>query len=433
MGITFLGADMDHWCHAPQLANLSEDQQRYISIPYDTAEQQKYSQCYMYDLNYRADVLRFSGYNTEDFIHWNRSTEIATKTPTKKCTSWQYDQSVFISSYVSAMDLVCDRASLVSVIQTIYMTGFLSGCIGFGQLSDRIGRRKTLIISLVCQVVFATAGIFATNYVLCVIFRFLVGATASGAFTTIFVFSMEIIGEKFRDATGIMVQAWFAVGLMILPGAAYFIRDHVHLQWLMAMTPVIMILYSFFIPESARWLVSQGRDDEATEILEKAARFNKKTLPNPLDLHENRQWTKIEDKTTNPSLLNLLKTPNLRKITIVMWSAWFVTSMVYYGLSLGVNLIGGNIFLNSFLSGGIEIPCYILVIPIMNKLGRRWTTVGSLIAAGISCFICTGIFNKSDAVSGFRKAGMWSLAIYVFQDPDFATATLTNVITEAAQ
>ena len=68
--------------------------------------------------------------------------------------------------------------------------------------------------------------------------------------------------------------------------------------------------------------------------------------------------------------------------------------MVYYGLSLGVNLIGGNIFLNTFLSGSIEIPCYILVIPIMNKLGRRWTTIGSLIAAGISCFVCIGLFNK---------------------------------------
>ena len=55
---------------------------------------------------------------------------------------------------------------------------------------------------------------------------------------------MEIMGPKFRDVTGIMVQAWFAVGLMILPGAAYFIRDHVHLQWMMAMTPVIMILYA---------------------------------------------------------------------------------------------------------------------------------------------------------------------------------------------
>ena len=38
-----------------------------------------------------------------------------------------------------------------------------------------------------------------------------------------------------------------------------------------------------------------------------------------------------------------------------------------------------------------------------------------------------------NADSGFRKAGLWSLTIYVFQDSDFATATVTKVITEAAQ
>ena len=38
-----------------------------------------------------------------------------------------------------------------------------------------------------------------------------------------------------------------------------------------------------------------------------------------------------------------------------------------------------------------------------------------------------------NAVSGFRKAGLWSLTIYVFQDSDFAAAMVTNIITEVAQ
>ena len=38
-----------------------------------------------------------------------------------------------------------------------------------------------------------------------------------------------------------------------------------------------------------------------------------------------------------------------------------------------------------------------------------------------------------NAVSGFMKAGLWSLTIYLFQDSDFAAAVVTNVITEAAQ
>ena len=41
--------------------------------------------------------------------------------------------------------------------------------------------------------------------------------------------------------------------------------------------------------------------------------------------------------------------------------------------------------------------------------------------------------SVQNVVSSFRKAGLWSLTIYVFQDSDFAAATVTNVITEAAQ
>ena len=41
--------------------------------------------------------------------------------------------------------------------------------------------------------------------------------------------------------------------------------------------------------------------------------------------------------------------------------------------------------------------------------------------------------SVQNAVSGFRKAGLWSLTIDVFQDSDFAAGTVTNVITEAAQ
>ena len=41
--------------------------------------------------------------------------------------------------------------------------------------------------------------------------------------------------------------------------------------------------------------------------------------------------------------------------------------------------------------------------------------------------------SVQNAVSGFRKAGLWSLTIYVFKDSDFAAVAVTNVINEAAQ
>ena len=41
--------------------------------------------------------------------------------------------------------------------------------------------------------------------------------------------------------------------------------------------------------------------------------------------------------------------------------------------------------------------------------------------------------SRQNAVSDFRKAGLWSLTIYVFQDSDVAAATVSNVIMEATQ
>ena len=54
---------------------------------------------------------------------------------------------------------------------------------------------------------------------------------------------------------------------------------------------VLMVVYCVrsFIPESARWLVSQGRDEEATQILELMARVNNRQLPHPLNLQDNRR------------------------------------------------------------------------------------------------------------------------------------------------
>ena len=42
------------------------------------------------------------------------------------------------------------------------------------------------------------------------------------------------------------------------------------------------------------------------------------------------------------------------------------------------------------------------------------------------------VASRQNAASDFRKADMWSLTIYVFQDSDIAAATVTNILTEAA-
>ncbi|KAK2148388.1 hypothetical protein LSH36_500g01016 [Paralvinella palmiformis] len=274
---------MDHWCLIPRLKNLTSEQQRYIAIPDDADN--SYSQCEMFNINY--DHL-----TDEDINNWNRS--LFPKTKTIRCQhGWVYDKSIFTSSLVSQFDLVCARASKLFMIQTIYMAGCLTGCMIFGQLADRIGRHKTLMIALTMEILFATIASFVPYYSAFVSLRFVVGTAAAGTFMTLFIMCMEMIGPQYRLTTGVFIQGWFAMGLMTLPAMSYLVRDHIKLQLICALSPVILWILLFLADESPRWLITQGFDEKATTLLVKIAKLNGRQLPENLNLSDNREENKL--------------------------------------------------------------------------------------------------------------------------------------------
>lgn len=76
-----------------------------------------------------------------------------------------------------------------------------------------------------------------------------------------------------------------------------------------------------------------------------------------------------------------------------------VTSMIYYGLTLNAAEVGGNPYVDAFLSGVMEIPASYAAIPMMQKWGRRPSLILTLFLAGISCacmmFVSKGTAQKS--------------------------------------
>lgn len=54
-----------------------------------------------------------------------------------KCTEWEYDRSVFEETIITEWNLICDRAQLANVAQTIFMFGVLLGSASFGMAADK--------------------------------------------------------------------------------------------------------------------------------------------------------------------------------------------------------------------------------------------------------------------------------------------------------
>jgi OCT family organic cation transporter-like MFS transporter 13 len=65
----------------------------------------------------------------------------------------------------------------------------------------------------------------------------------------------------------------------------------------------------------------------------------------------------------------------------------FVDSLVYYGLGLQVGDFGVDIYLTQLIFGAAEVPARLCSIFMMEKLGRRWSQLGTLILGGLMCII----------------------------------------------
>lgn len=65
----------------------------------------------------------------------------------------------------------------------------------------------------------------------------------------------------------------------------------------------------------------------------------------------------------------------------------FANSLAYYGLTLNTGKLEGNPFLVAFLMALVEIPCYFLVVYLLDKTGRRFLTALFLLIGGGCCMI----------------------------------------------
>lgn len=65
--------------------------------------------------------------------------------------------------------------------------------------------------------------------------------------------------------------------------------------------------------------------------------------------------------------ITLLSTKNMRRRCLIIFFAWFVVSMVYYGLTFSGSNINASPYLLVFLSGLVEIPSYFLVCWTLKK------------------------------------------------------------------
>uniref|UniRef100_H2XXG9 Major facilitator superfamily (MFS) profile domain-containing protein n=1 Tax=Ciona intestinalis TaxID=7719 RepID=H2XXG9_CIOIN len=400
----------------PYYTNLTENEILNLTTPLD--KNGEYDTCYrqrnkrVFHSSFCAKVTKIYDYNASYCIEGSLDcvNKSAAKIPCDQ--GYHYDRSIFPETVITEFDLVCDNKYLDALATSLYMIGVLLGSLIFGNISDRFGRKITMIVTSVLCFAGLLGCAFVHNFTLFVVSRVFVAFFGFGTFISNFVYLLEITSNKWRTLLGVSFQLGFAIGYMILSGVAYQWSNWHDMEIAMSIVSVPYALFLFFIPESPRWLFSNGREEEAKKITRRFAKYNKVTLDEPDIWNEaDTDTSQVSDVTRD--VISDNKLYHEYNITFIKKTKKrllprFVNSMVYYGISLNAGALAGDIFVNNALNGVMEIAAYVIVIAFMDITGRRFMLTAMLVLASASliCSTIKYILNSVYYITGLITLGV---------------------------
>lgn len=366
----------------------------------------------------------------------NHSLPITEHSSTAKgCTGgWEFSKEVFLSTIATEWDLVCENATMNNIGSSIYMFGLLVGAVLFGALADKYGRRIIILIGLAIQAIFGVGAAFAPNFYIYVLLRFVVGTTVSAVIMNAFVLGTEWTGPKKRMLAGVITDYFFGFGYILLAGVAYLIRDWRKLQLAISAPGFLFLFYVWVLPKSARWLMANNKHEEALDLIRKAALINGKPLEDDdMELYQSPKSSEKLQEQRKYTVLDLVRTPRMRKQSLILFYLWFVNVLVYYGLSLNISDFGMNIYLTQMIFGLVEMPARTITLFTLNR-SRRISQLAFLAVGGLACLLTIFIPDDLSVVrTVLAMVGKFGITaslsiVYIYSAEVFPTVIRQNGI-----
>ncbi|MCM1715634.1 sugar porter family MFS transporter, partial [Bacteroides xylanisolvens] len=310
------------------------------------------------------------------------------------------------------------------------LVGSIVGVLFAGILSDKLGRKLTMVISAVLFSTSALGCALSADFAQLVVYR-IIGGVGIGVVSIVSpLYISELAVAQYRGRLVSLYQ--LAVTVVFL--GAYLVNyqllawaesgTQLSVDWLnkifitevwrgmlgMETLPAILFfIIIFFIPESPRWLIVRGKELKAVNILEKI--YNSITEAKS-QLNETKSVLTSETK----SEWSLLMKPGIFKAVIIgvciaiLGQFMGVNAVLYYGPSIFENagLSGGDSLFYQVLVGLVNTLTTVLALVIIDKVGRK-----KLVYYGVSGMVVSLILIGLYFLFG-DSLGVSSLFLLIF-------------------
>ncbi|XP_069690613.1 organic cation transporter protein-like [Periplaneta americana] len=320
------------------------------------------------------------------------SPDVFDNSSTTRCHEWVYDGDE--TTILREWDITCEENLWkLTMVGTVNNIGQFVGLSVVGLVSDGIGRKTTLIVSMVLSCMMGMARSFAWSYEIFLLFEFLDPALGTGVYTSALVLGMELVGSSSRVLAATLITSFYAIGQALTGLIAWWLQDWRLILRASYLPSLLCLSYYWLIPESVRWLLTKRRTKEATDIILEAARTNGVSLSeNVMSKIRSSSEQKYTEENVEgnegpwrSALSQVFRSKTLLTRLMISIFCWVSIMFVYFGLTVNSVSVGSNKYTSFILVALIELPAYVATYLSMNKFGRKFSLISALVISGISC------------------------------------------------
>ncbi|MEW9550101.1 MFS transporter [Nonomuraea sp. NPDC050783] len=319
----------------------------------------------------------------------------------------------------SGLDIT--QAQVAGLAAALYVAGACSGALFFGWLTDRFGRKKLFLITLLVYLAATLMTAFSFSAWWFFLFRFMTGFGIGGEYAAINSAIDELIPSKHRGRIDIIINGSYWLGaaggaLLTVP----LLNDlPVAIGWRVAfglgvVLGLAILLVRRHVPESPRWLFIHGRGQEAEEIVDDVERQIGGNLPEPersMTIHQRKSIGFLRIAHTMVALYP--------KRTVLGLSLFIGQAFLYNAITFGYAQI-----LSTFYKIDTHTGYYFAVIAVGNflgplLLGHLFDTVGRVpmisatyIGSGVLLLGTAWLFNQG-VLSAVTLTACWCVVLFV--------------------